>query len=409
MYLKLFGQVAYHIVRNTKGDPVSMDHIPAFMVPQVDERGNFQNPAFKAYPLTGETQSVDYPDQMDIVYIVNPDFGGSPMGASDLVSLSDFIFPIDIYLQLLARSYLENNTRPELIYQLPESISEENFADFVEEVTARWRGPQNAGRTPIVVQGDFKVHQLGDLPDALPYNESREATRDEEFAVTGVNGPKVGLIEGVSASGMKESRREFHETVMEPLFTVLEESFYWQICVRLFGYRDWRFRFNSPDFLTALERATVDLRYYTANSKTPNEIREGLDMQDRPSDGDLFLDELKAKQGEEIEDPGEPQGSPVDGREQEPDEGQPPEEDEDDPERGDGHNTRTRSLLKEVRAWKRFAKNRLGQANARQFNPEYLDDTSAHVIQQQLETAVTVEDVDRVFTVVLDILGEDNG
>ena len=186
----------------------------------------------------------------------------------------------------------QNNTRPELIYQLPETISEENFQEFVEEVTARWRGPTNAGRTPIVVQGEFKVHKLGDLPDALPYNESRTTARDEEFAVTGVSGAKVGLTEKVSASGMKEIRREFHESVMEPLFRMIEEAFYWQICVRTFGFRDWRFQFNSPDFLTALEKATVHMRYYQSNSITPNEIRDDLGYQDRPEGGDLFLDEL---------------------------------------------------------------------------------------------------------------------
>ena len=410
MYFKLFGQVAYHIVRDTNGEAVSMDHIPAFMVPNIDSYGKFKSPAFKAHRVDGTGDVVEYKDQNDIVYIINPDFGGSPMGASDLISLADFTFPIDIYLQLLARSYLQNNTRPELIYQLPESISEENFLDFVEEVTARWRGPQNAGRAPIVVQGDFKVHKIGDLPSDLPYNESRESTRDEEFAVTGVNGPKVGLIDDVSASAMKESRREFHESVMEPLFKVFEESFYWQICVRTFGYRDWRFKFNSPDFLTAVERATVDMRYYQANSVTPNEIRAGLDMDARgDEDGDLFLDQLKQKYGNADDEdltPDEPQGSPPEGREEEP-EDNTPSEDEGDPVRGDGHDTRVRDLIDEVRTWRRFAINRLGSVNARKFNPEHLDEHSARVIQQQLDDALTKEHVDAVFKVVLDVLGEE--
>jgi len=406
MYLKLFGQVGFHLVRNENDDAVSMDHIPAFLVPQVDERGNFLTPAFKAYPVNGKGSPVEYSSPRDIVYIVNPDFGGSPMGASDLIALSDYTFPIDIYLQTLARSYLQNNTRPELIYQVPESISEENFIDFVEEVTARWRGPQNAGRTPIVVQGDFKVHKLGDLPDALPYAESRNNARDEEFAVTGVSGPKVGLFDGISASGMKEARREFHESVMEPLFTVIEEAFYWQINVREFGYRDWRFRFNSPDFLTELERATVNMRYYQSNAITPNEMRDSRDMEPRGDEaGDMFLDQLNT-QVEEIE-PEEPQGSPPEGRDDKDDEDTDPLDDhEGDPERGDDHDQRVRDFIKEVRAWKRFALARYNLANPRKFNPEHIDIQSAMVIQQELDNAETIEDIAYIFEQVLDVVGE---
>jgi len=414
MYLKLFGQVAYHIVRDEGGTPISMDHIPAFMVPQVDRFGNFKTPAFIAYPVSGTGDPVEYSNPRDIVYIINPDFGGSPMGASDLVALSDFTFPIDIYLQTLARSYLQNNTRPELIYELPDTISEESFQDFVEEVTARWRGPDNAGRTPIVVQGNFKVHKLGNLPDALPYNESRGSARDEEFAVTGVSGAKVGLYDGLSASGMKEARREFHETVMEPLFRVVEEAFYWQIIVREFQFRDWWFRFNSPDFLTALERATVDMRYYQNNSVTPNEIRAGRDMTARKDeDGDLFLDQLKAKSSAQEDtdmEPDEPQGSPPEGRDEEPDDDAPPEDDFDsDPERGDDHDTRVREeTLKEVRAWRRFAKNRLGSANARKFNAEHISPESANLIQTFLDEAKTEEDVTAIFQAVLEVIGEES-
>ena len=410
MYLKLFGQTAFHIVRDNEGTAISMDHIPAFMVPQVDSFGNFKSPAFKAYRVDGSGDEIIYPDQNDIVYIINPDFGGSPMGASDLVALADFTFPIDIYLQTLARSYLQNNTRPELIYQLATDISEENFQDFVEEVTARWRGPSNAGRTPIVVQGDFQVHKLGDLPSSLPYNESRSTARDEEFAVTGVSGPKVGLLDNISASGMKEARREFHETVMEPLFRVLEEGFYWQICVRTFGFRDWRFSFNSPDFLTELEKATVDMRRYQTNTVTPNELRDGIGLRSRTDEnGDLFLDQLNEKNKGSSEDatPPEPQGSPPEGRDDEPDDEAPPEDDFDsDPERGDDHDTRVRDMVDEVRVWSRFAKNRVGSPNARKFNPEVLDAYSAQIIQTQLDNAETREDIDNVFRQVLEVIGE---
>lgn len=409
MYLKLFGQVGFHIVRDKQGNPVSMNHIPAFLVPQVDQFGNFKKPAFIAYRVDGVGDPIEYPDQNDLVYIINPDFGGSPMGSSDLVALADFTFPIDIYLQTLARSYLQNNTRPELIYQLPETISEENFQEFVEEVTARWRGPTNAGRTPIVVQGEFKVHKLGDLPDALPYNESRSTARDEEFAVTGVSGAKVGLTEKVSASGMKEIRREFHESVMEPLFRMIEEAFYWQICVRTFGFRDWRFQFNSPDFLTALEKATVHMRYYQSNSITPNEIRDDLGYQDRPEGGDLFLDELN-NADIPADGPQEPQGSPPEGREDDPDSDTPPDDDFDsDPERGDDHDTRVREMVDEVRRWNRFARNRLGATNARTFNPEVLDLHTAKIIQTQLDIANTREEIDNVFNTVLEVIGEIDG
>jgi len=409
MYLKLFGQVAFHIVRNTKGEAVSMDHIPGFMVPNVDQFGNFQSPAFRAYPVNGKGSPVEYENAKDVVYIINPDFAGSPMGSSDLVALADFTFPIDIYLQLLARSYLQNNTRPELIYQLPAEISPESFQDFVEEVTTRWRGPSNAGRSPIVVQGDFKVHKIGDLPTDLPYNESRRSTREEEFAVTGVSGPKVGLVEDMTASGMAEARREFHESVMEPLFRIMEEGLYWQVNVREFGYRDYRFAFNSPDFLTALERATLNMRYYQANSVTPNEIRATISKPPRKDEtGDMFLDQLKERSSEIDYDPVEPQGSPPEGREEEPDDGDPT-EDSPAPERGDNHDRRTRTdaLISEAHTWKRFAKNRFGNPGSRDFVPDMFDELSAKEIQKQLDRANTKQEIDDIFTRIIQVLRED--
>ena len=50
MYLKYFGQCAYHILRDENGNAVGLDFLSGFVMPNVDETGQFKSPAFIQYP-----------------------------------------------------------------------------------------------------------------------------------------------------------------------------------------------------------------------------------------------------------------------------------------------------------------------------------------------------------------------
>ncbi len=392
MYLRYFGQCAYQIVRDERGRPIGLDFLHGYVVPNVDANGNFLDPAFWQYPSRNSAQRVGYPVR-DVVYITNPDWEGYPTGGTDIEALSEFALPLDLYLLTAARQYLRNRDRPEAYYILPADISEEAFRNFVEALQARYSGVQNVGRSPIVVAGDLEIKELSKLPSDLPYQEARLDTRREVLAVTGVSEAKLGLTEGMTQSNLRELRREFHETTMLPLFRLIEEGFYEQIHVREFNVRGWMFKFNNPDFLTAVERATVHLRYRNMGVLSANEIRADLGREPRQDPGgDTYLTPLNM-----VEEP----GSPPEGRPVEPDAPSQvgePSDSAGDPVRGD-------RSLSELRQWRRFAIRRMKEGKPiRPFKTEHIPEFLAEAIQHELEQCQSVEDVRSLFDSILQIV-----
>lgn len=338
MYLKYFGQAAFYIVRNKRGTPISLDFLHGLIVPNVDSKGYFKSPAFFQFTEREAIKKVEF-DSDELVFISNPDMRGNPIGGSDVESLTTFSLPTDIYLMAAARNYLQNSENPEAIWELPENITDEAFNAFAEVIAQRYRGSTNAGKNPIVVSGELNFRELRRMPEDLPYSDSREIARNEVIAASGSSAVKLGLADGQSQANMREFRQEFLESNLVPIFKMIEVAFYEQIHRRQFDIREWSFKFDHPDFLTAVERATVHMRYIQTGVKNPNEVRaeEGL----APREG-----------GEEYVDPtksANQQGSPPEGREDRPDKpsntGEPTLDDQDPP-RGDQHDepNRPRSI-----------------------------------------------------------------
>ncbi len=337
-YLKFFGQVAFLLNRNGAGQLIGFDHLPGLVVPNVDNFGYFKDPAFVQYPTKDPRIRTEFSDPHDVLYITNPDWEGSPLGGSDIEALTEFTLPLDIYLQTAAREYMKNTNRPELIYMLPDDISDEAFDTFVKLLNTKYAGPTSMGRNPVAVQGELQVKRIDDLPKDLPYQEARVDARDETLAASGVSGPVLGIGDTFSSANIREARRQFHETTMEPLFRMIEGGFYEQVHIRELASPGWAIRFNNPDFLTAVERATVHMRYIQFGVFSPNEAREDLGK-DAREDGDDYVTPTG------MED--EQQGSPPEGREDDPDapsETGEPTNDDQDPPRGDQHDEDARAL-----------------------------------------------------------------
>lgn len=418
MYLRYFGQAAFQVVRDENGRAVGLDHLPGMIIPNVDATGNFKKgndegkpePAFVQFPSSDPQVQVHFSDPRSIVYLTNPDFGGSPLGASDLTSITELTLPLDLYLMTAAREYMKNRDRPEVVYMLSEDISDEGFDQFVDEIQAKQSGAANTGKSAIAVQGEFDVKELRPLPDGLPFQESRKQAMEEELAVAGVTGAKLGLTDSLSSANLRESRREFHETSMEPLFRMIEMAFYEQIHIREFDIDGWEFKFNEPDFLTQVEKATVHMRYYGIGALNPNEIRHEMGKEER-TDGDLFIDELEAQQQENAKtDP--PGGDHEDEPDSPANTGEPTNDDQDPP-RGDNHDDTTSdsalvsSVLEELKTWRVFSQNRIKKGRViRAFEPHVLPKEVADLINYELKDATSKEEVDYIFDSALGTVAE---
>ena len=389
MYLKYFGQAAFHIVRDGAGNAIGLDFLHGFIVPNVDEQGYFKSPAFRQYVSRDTQDYVEYDTTEDIVYIVNPDWEGYPTGGTDIESITNFALPLDIYLQTAAREYVRNRSTPEAFYVLSPDISDDAFDDFVEALETKYGGASNVGKNPVVVQGELDIKTVSKLPEDLPYQEAREDTRTETLAVSGISGAKLGIDDEASAGTLKELRREFHETTMKPLFQFIENAFYEQIHIREFGITGWLFMFNNPDFLTKVESATVNMRYHSIGVYNPNEIRDILGDEPREDEnGDLYVDQLESMNpvsNSPLENPDT--GSPPEGREDEPaapaQTGEPTNDDQDPP-RGDTHDEDALAFLVELKKFKSFALNRVTKGRA-------LRVFESTVIPDYLVTAMTKE------------------
>ncbi len=405
MYLRYFGQAAFYIVRDKDGAPLGLDFLHGLVIPNVDSQGNFKSPAFVQYTTRNPNVREEFKDPRDIVYLINPDWEGSPLGGSDIEALTNFTLPIDIYLQTAAREYLKNLDRPEVVYSLASDISDEGFNAFVNWLQTRHSGPQNLGRSQVAVQGEFDVHELRAYPEKLPYQDSRKAAREEALAVAGVTGAKLGIAESMATANLRELRREFHETSLMPLFTMVEIGLYEQIHVREFGFRGWEFKFNNPDFLTAVERATVHMRYHDMGAMNPNEVRADLNMPARTDEmGDKYIDEKPEKQSEqdpEMPDSDKP-GSPPEGREPEPDDPSrigEPNDNASDPVRGDQHDeTRSDRVLQEMRTWREFAVRRMKRGKRlREFSTDHIPQDLKELLQQYIDQAQTPGELVQMF------------
>lgn len=411
-YFRYFGQAAYHILRDAEGNPLGLDFLPGLVVPNVDKLGNFdRNVAFIQYLSSNPLDKVEFSDPHDIVYITDPDWRGSPLGGTDFESLSTFTLPIDIYLQTAAREYMRNRDAPEVVYVLSPDTSDESFETFVNWATVKHSGSGNTGKSMVAVQGDFDVKELRPYPSALPYQESRSQSREEELAVAGVNGAKLGLSADLASANLREMRREFHESSMVPLFKPFELAFYEQIHLREFGIRGWELKFHNPDFLTAVEKATVHMRYRQQGVLNANEIRADLGKEPREDDGGDDYTVPKGTGDSNESDGSNNQGSPPEGNPIEPDSpsqtGEPTLDDQDPP-RGDQHDETPRdSLLKEIRTWKAMVTNRMKRGKSlRKFDSDVIPDDINELVQHELEHAKEIEDVAKIFNDVISVIEE---
>lgn len=398
MYLRAFGQCAYQVIRSKSGRALGLDFLHGLVVPNIDNEGNFvAGKAFTQYPHRNSHATVEFEDPRDIVYIINPDFMGSPLGGTDLQALSEFNLPLDLMLQSSAKNYMLNRDKPELIYQLSEDISDEAFDAFVEVLENKYSGYKNVGRNPVVVAGELKVQELAGMPTDLPYAEARQTTTQELFSVVGISGAKLGITSELAGAGVREARREFHETTMTPLFRLIQEGFYEQVIIREFGIDDWKFAFGQPDFLTRVERATVQMRLSGVGALSPNEIRnENGQAQRTDPEGNLYVVPKFTQMA---------QGSPPEGRDEDP--GSPsnvgePTIDDQDPPRGDNHDDGDDKALSEVRKWQRYTLNRMNKgkqpvSETRDFNTKYLSPSVKHYCTKQIKEASGIKEVTEIF------------
>lgn len=418
LYILLFGQAAWEVVRDGRGAVVGFDFVHGMVVPQYDKKGYYTNPAYKVYPFNqnqkGKLEYVEYESPQDLVMFSTPYLTGDLVGRTYLESLLEYTIPSDIYA---ARSYLslhKNARNPAGIWILKD-MDDDEWDSVTQMIDTYYKGPDNYGSSAIVTgnEVDFKEFRSSAKDDA-PYLEGRNFVKGEVAAVTGVPTAKLGVSEDMDRSDLQVMKREFYETTVRPLTKLIEETIDEQVISRYFNSNEVKFEFRQPDFMTALERSTVARRFYESNAVSPDELRAlYLNLPPRAEGGKLFRDEMLftqqiAKQDNENVENKHEFGDGIDKEQGGPPSDRVPGSEEQEREPGEvGHSTVQEPnrpeqrkkvtiqlrdfqlMLSELKIWEKFVQDIvLGNRTKRDFEFKYIPSVVVDVIVKDLNKLV---------------------
>lgn len=380
--IALGGQSAWEIKTDRiTGEPVDFDYIPGYIEPNIDSSGAFVKPAFRQFLSVHGMEVASWDDPETIVFFSRPDFGGYPF-SSDLEALATYTLPSDVYAALSWLGMHKNRNAPLDGYWIADDkMGDADFRKLEAMLRARYTGARNYGRSPILARGNLEFKRVQRATEEAPYVEGRKYARQEIGAVTGVPNSKLGVSEGAKT---KEDKREYYESVVEPLQQLIEEVTYEQIHVRAMNIRGWRLSFNNPAFLNEVEQASVDRTYWNIGESNANEIREARGKKPR-KDGDVYYEPanmVPATGGKQVDVPAQgpnpgTSDSPTPPSESHPSGGKPR------PVRAD-----EQSLSEELRKWRVVALKRAKQNKPiKDFESDIIPVEIKKVIDKAIEVA----------------------
>jgi hypothetical protein len=400
---RLFGQASWELRSNGFDEVVSYDVIPGMLYPNCKEDGSFKDPPFYQY-LTSATQMHPLEvDPQDIVFFIQPDFG-TRLFSTDFEALTEYVLPTDIYLNTAMRSLLENHRTPMGVFSLDENATPEDVKNMTALLDNLYRGAINYGKSAVVVRGQTSFKDFSAPITDLPFKEGHSSMQDEIEGVSGVSGTKLGRTMEVNRSNMREIRRDYWETTLWPVVKLLSDQMYMLIHRRIFDIRSLRPVFNSPDFLTQVEKATVGMRGRQWSALNTNEFREFVfgykPIDEDWADSDYMWPSNIVIAGSNPDGTAPVAGDPDDGEEPSSE----PNTDSDPPERGDTDNTE--EAVKEMKQYAKFYLNRLDKPNHRKFNFNHTDPHIVRLVNDALAHAITKDNVKSVFDAVITGLSE---
>lgn len=390
--LVFYGQAAWEIIYDRDGKPIGFDPLPGFVFPNVDNLGKFMKPAYYYRPWNS-TEVYEFSRPKDIFYVTWPGTDLSIFGSSEYIAAAESSIPSDIYAAAVYRAHFENINAPfNGFWQVSPTTSDEDYKRFVSMIINRYTGVKNYGRNPIVIRGDAEFKEMRSRTnDDAPYLEGRKYNQEEISALSGVSSSKLGLGSNVNRTNFREQRRDFWETTLRPIYSILEEAIYAQIFMRLFNKKEWTLAFNRPDLTTALEDATIYTRYVQNGIMNANEARAKINLPPRmDEEGWIYYQPAQThlQQGlAENEGKTNPSGkerADAGTSDRSSDMQRPSSTDRVSNDDSESSNTKS-AIISELKTWKKFAiKSSDGKRAYRKFATSFIDDDVAQLIESHI-------------------------
>lgn len=324
-------------------------------------------------------------------------------------------------------AFFRNNAIPGLVITPPKDmqvLTEKNVREIETQIRRFTRGVYNQFKTltmPIAM--DFT--QL-DMPDIASYDPVISSIDNEIYDLFRIPPGMRGRTGATTYKEGEDARINFYLGTIIPIASEIEEFINYDILPRFHDPKTVRFRFDLSEYdLTSDDddaRSTIAVRDYQGGIATLNEARY-IRGYDPIPDGDIFytsgivppaddavgqviplVDGVQdapvppsdSSQTEMIEYTPIPAASPseVSDKSIRTQCGCSPTVEERQPSTYDG-------MRAEVKAWQRFASNRIGKANPRPFEPTHLRGDLGDWIQAQLNGPIDRLDVENIFDEVL--------
>ena len=123
------------------------------------------------------------------------------------------------------QTYLQNAATPALAVSLNESVTPEQFAEFMDKMDAAHQGVENAGKT-LYLGGGADVTVVGAHMNQIDFKQIQGAIETRIAAAARVHPAIVGLSEGLQGSSLNEgnfkaAKEQFGSGTMRPLWRSL--------------------------------------------------------------------------------------------------------------------------------------------------------------------------------------------
>lgn len=287
------GNGALELVKDEKGVPLELNHIPAKTILRskdfkkfIHERGRqsvFYKPIGAEEEVnkdTGEVGDFDFITRANeliykIKYSPNSDFYGMADVVPALRAVTGDIFQKEFNL-----SFFENGAIPQYLVIIEGAELDETLEKIIEDFFKReLKGVDNQHRTmilPVPIEGvEIKIEKLTPDISEGSFRLFHETAVDEILSANGVP-PLRAFLQKSGAFGRDQSREQnkiYKESIIKPLQKMIEAFMNKWIVREGFGITDWVFRLEPLEFEERELMSLAAERLAKTGAVSPNELR----------------------------------------------------------------------------------------------------------------------------------------